>query len=445
MLRTVFVALLAGAIFVPFVPIAGPLSGDDVFPLLAVALAGLAAPLSRPRGPVLDASFVAICVFAAVALVSSGANASELGELGRLAGRSAGRMAFYLALVVGTRAVLDAPGWGRRAAVGLSVAAGLQAVFCVFAHRTRYRGPYGIGIADIPTWSVLSGKVRVHGTFSGALGAHELANVSANFLASYLVLSVPVSLGVLVTARRRGARLFWGLAVLAQLLALYLTYTRAALAALAVAILVAGWLLGRRRLAVGAVVLAAATSLALPAMREKFLKEGHNRYALWTSSLRTTATSPLVGVGDGRYLRVMSQDPTLHETDWGVSNATAHNSILLSAAHHGVPGGLAHLALDLALLGVAFACVRRARTAEARRLTAFLAAGVLGWMIQDQFNNLAYVPKVATQLWFVFALLPLVARAGEAPEADATSDPTPAPAPPEDPSLEATAATGVAG
>ena len=228
-------------------------------------------------------------------------------------------------------------------------------------------------------------------------------------------MTVPATLGLALYERRKIARLLLLLGAVAQVLALYLTYTRAALVALGFAVLVMGWLLGRKKLAIAAVVLAVVATTSIPTMRAKFLKEGHNRYALWWASTQTTAQHPLLGVGDGNYMRVLAANPRIHETPWGVANATAHNSILLATANHGLGGGLAFLLLDLLIIGAAIDYVRRSK-GRARLLTAALAASIAGYMIQDQFNNLSFVPKVATQMWFLFALMPLLCRMKDPPD-----------------------------
>lgn len=407
--RGIIVLLLVAAIALPFAPIAGPLSADDLFPLAAVMLALALIPFTRTRR-VIDASVAGFLLLAALGLVSSAANAVSIADFARLSARSAGRTLFYLTLVVALRAVLgDRPARAHRALLLFALAATAEAAFCVWAFRNSYQGPFGIGVADVPRWSVLHGHTRVHGTFSGALKVHEQSNVSANFLASYLVLSVPATLGLALAARRWQVTLLLAVGALLQVTALYLTYTRAALVALGVAVLALGWLMGRRKLAVAMVCVAAVGTLAIPTMRNKFLKEGHNRYALWWSSIQTTKESPVVGVGDGNYVRVLSNNSHLHETPWGVSNTTAHNSLLLSAANHGVPGGLALALLYGLMLLSAYAWVDRSK-GPGRLLAASITASLIGYLVQDQFNNLSYVPKVATQMWFLFALMPLAAQ-----------------------------------
>jgi hypothetical protein len=78
--------------------------------------------------------------------------------------------------------------------------------------------------------------------------------------------------------------------------------------------------------------------------------------------------------------------------------------VLQSAVHHGVFGGVAHLVLYLLAGLVVVQAVHRKEGRE-RILAAGIGAALFGYLCQDQFNNLMYVPKVATQAWFLFGLL----------------------------------------
>lgn len=415
-MRWVALALLAAAIFPPFVGVLGPLSLDDLLPLIAVLIL-FPSMLSggRPSDPV----FLGFAFLAAAGLLSAAVNARDLGELLRCAGRGSGRAIFYAMLVHGVQSAFDPDRCARGDATAsrirravtsfLVVAASIEATFCVLAFVTEYRGPLGLGLADVPEWSVLKGHSRVQGTFGGELGPYDSSSVSANFLAAYLVLVIPPTVALGLAAQGRALRVAIGTAAALMVVALYLTYTRAALAALAVAILAFGFFMGRRREALLAVVLGVVTALAVPTMRQKILSEGHDRYALWSAAVAVIAEHPLTGVGDGNYLATLERDPVLAQSRFGLASTTAHNSIMLSAAHHGIPGGVAHALLDvLALVSIAIALGRA--KGEARLLAAGLAAGFIGFLVQDQSNDLSYVPKVATQAWLVFALLPVIAR-----------------------------------
>jgi hypothetical protein len=402
-IRIVFALLFAFAIFPPFIPIAGPLSADDLLPLIGASL-GIAALLFTQKPVRFDATVIGFVVLGVCCIVSSVVNASSTSELGRLLGRSFGRALFYLSVVMTTRGMLDTRKLHRWALWLFIAAATGESLFSIWAYATRYYGPYGLGVSDFGGWSVLKGSVRAQGTFSGELTSTESATSSANFLAAYLVMSIPVTVGVALQVKRPRLQMVIFLVALVQAVTLYLTYTRAALAALGVTILAIGFFLEKKKLAVGILVMTVLLTFAIPSMRAKILDEGNDRKALYDASMRITEDHALAGIGDGRYDAVLMSDRRYYNTPHGFAETTSHNSILLSAANHGIAGGFAQLLLYVLLTVVTVRSLRRISGAD-RFIAAGIAAAILGYLAQDQLNNLAYIPKIATQMWFLFGIL----------------------------------------
>lgn len=208
-LQAVFFLLLAGAILPPFVPLAGPFSLDDLLPLVAVGGGLLVMPLFRgsgrpngaegsgvPRRWGLDGVVLGFVIVVAVGWLSAAASAETMGAFLRLAGRGPGRALFYLALVVTVRFVARDSEGAQRALKWIAGAATLEAVFGLWAYATEYQGPYNTGVVPFSTWSVLSGHVRLQGTFGGEKLPHEAMPIAPNFLAAYLVMSILVTFGL---------------------------------------------------------------------------------------------------------------------------------------------------------------------------------------------------------------------------------------------------------
>lgn len=398
--------LVCSGILLPYVPLVGPLSTDDVMPLLAVALCGFALVFSQRVQPRFPGLLVCgLLLFAGMILFSAAHNSLSAGDLIRMAGKSSGRLIFFAVLIVCLTHLIDSPSKAKMALWWFMAFATLESLFCIWAYKAQYQGPYGIGIADVPNWSVISGHVRVHGTFSGALSVHEKASVSSNFLASYLVLSIPVTGGLFLQQKKLSKKSLLAISILLQVTTLYLTYTRASLVALGIGILVMGWFMKKRTWSIAVLLSGIVISLSVPAMRAKFLSEGHNRYSLWSAAVNTFNSDPVAGVGDGLYMSNLVASPSVYDTAYGIANATAHNSLLMSAANYGLLGFLAHILLYGCLAGCAVFLVTRSQP-QFRGLTVGILGAIVCYLVQDQFNNLHYVPKVATQMWFLFALLP---------------------------------------
>jgi len=384
-------------------------------PLLAVGLSGFAVLFSS-RVHIRFPGFLVCCllIFAGTILISAAYNSSSIGQLVRIAGKSSGRLIFFAVLIVCLTYLFDSSSKAKRALFWFAAFATLESLFCIWAYKNQYQGPYGIGIADVPSWSVISGHVRVHGTFSGALSVHEKASVSSNFLASYLVLSIPVTAGLFLYNKVLSQKVFIGIAIALQTTTLYLTYTRASLVALGIGILAMGWFMKRRTWSIAVFIIGIVVSFSVPAMRTKFLSEGHNRYSLWSAAVNTFSSNPVAGIGDGLYMPNLVASPSVYDTAYGIANATAHNSLLMSAANYGLLGLLAHVLLYACLGTFAVLFVLRSGK-EFRAITAGILGAVVCYLVQDQFNNLHYVPKVATQMWFLVALLPAFAKTEQEP------------------------------
>ena len=205
-------------------------------------------------------------------------------------------------------------------------------------------------------WKQGNGAHRVFGTF-----------LNPDFLAGYLLLTLPLTLACFVTARERMARLLIGLGLGLQTACLLLTGSRAGVAMLFV---VAGaWLLllwrldmargrGRPLLAgLGLMLLfailasspllirltntgkqtAGGPTVAVSSVGEAADTQAHSgkfRQVTWTATLRMACANPLTGTGIGSYenayRRYAIAAPTAH----------AHNSYLQWTAETGVPGAI---------------------------------------------------------------------------------------------------------
>jgi O-antigen ligase len=217
------------------------------------------------------------------------------------------------------------------------------------------------------------------------------------------MMAVLLTVTLFLASERVSTKLSLALATVLQVVALFLTYTRASLLALAGGILALGWLMEKRKLAAGVLIAGAIAAVAIPSVRSK-LFDRHDRLVLWWSASQVIADHPLAGIGEGNHERVVFSSQDYMDTPFGVASSTAHNSVLQSAVHHGVFGGVAHLLLYLLAGLIAVQAVNRAAGRD-RVIAAGIGAALFGYLCQDQFNNLMYVPKVATQAWFLFGLL----------------------------------------
>lgn len=200
--------------------------------------------------------------------------------------------------------------------------------------------------------------------------------VMPNFLAGFLVMTLPVALGLFLTSRERNLSVLTGLAAVLQTLCLLLTQSRLGLLALAIGLAVfavlairGGALTGstRRR----AMLLAGLGILAILAsgpMARRLLTAGGEAYSgrfrllTWQGTNRMAQANPLLGTGFGTFETAYPRYAILQFTQH------AHNSYIQLAGEIGYPGMLFLVIGLTATLAVGTAALngarRRARLSE---------------------------------------------------------------------------------
>ena len=381
----------------PHQTVALGVGADDVLFLLGLVLL-LASLLRRPAVAVPAVPYARWLVLGAGLLVSATAisafvNAETFLDTVNLLVRGPARLLLYVAMVLVVLA--QDPPHRTRAVVarGLAGVGTFESMFSLVAYYVGLPGGFGLQEAQGNTSLVGEIPGRVTGTLA----------LSPNFLGALLVLAVPVTLGIALDAKDRRWKLAWAVAVVAQVAALVLTYTRSSLAVtlLAGAVLIA--LRARLRwLVVGAAVLVGL--LVFTPAYERISHDRTDRMALYASALRVFADHPVAGVGPGEQEAFTAADPERYRaTSFGVAGSNAHNTVLLAAAEDGILGLVGAFLLNLALVAVAVAVIRRARVmarTTGRRLAEPLGIGVavLAFLVQGMANNLFTVTLTASAL-----------------------------------------------
>ncbi len=184
-----------------------------------------------------------------------------------------------------------------------------------------------------------------------------------NNLAGFLLILIPPSIALCVSARRGPARAVTGAAVLAMLVGLFLTFSKggwlAAAAVLLIFLITKGrlWLARRRMILTAAVlgtviVCAAAIGLSpdlrhrLTAMRGELGGSARVRAEYWSAGLSMWTSHPILGVGPGNFQNHYMQHKSVAAEDV----KTAHNDYVQILAECGPFALLAYAAFWLLLL-----------------------------------------------------------------------------------------------
>jgi hypothetical protein len=393
------IALLVATPLVPFVPVLGGLSLDDILPLVGIALLATAVDLRRlrtVRAPRL--LLVGLVLAVAAGILSSLVNASSPGQALSMLLRSPGRYA-YLAVIVVLVALAE-PADRRRILVARSMAL-LGTLEAAFGLAAFFLPLGGIGLEPTRRFSVL--YFEVPGRIAGTLG------ISPNFLGAIFILTILLTAGMAIDARSGRQRTLLWASVLVQTLALTLTFTRASLGLAIVVLAVLLLVRGRIRyivpvLCVVAIGFATTPSRApapglpgttgtsgpqVPVAIERLTSDVPDRFALWYSASLMMLDHPLAGVGPGRMVEVASGNPDRYvRTPVGTATNSAHNTILLAGAEAGVVAAIGALLVNvsLSLLALRVVLARRRRLLPAIETAGALA--VLGYLAQGMVNNL---------------------------------------------------------
>lgn len=328
--------------------------------------------------------------------VSAFVNAeSFMGTLALLI-RGPGRVLLYVVVVLAVivqRPLVETRWVVSRALAGVGIFESLVSVWAYFIGF-----PGGFGLEETRGNTSLLGEIpgRVNGTLA----------LSPNFLGALLVLSIPLTLGIALDAARRSRRLgaVWALAVVVQLVALVLTYTRSSLAVAALACAVVLALRARLRWLIAGVVVVVGLVALTPAF-QRILHDQTDRMALYSSAWTVFRDHPLAGVGPGEQATFTAADPERYRaTSHGVAGNNAHNTVLLAAAENGVLGLLGALLLNLAMAAIAVAVVWRARAdGEKRAEPLGIAVALVAFLLQGMANNLFTVTLTASALVLLLA------------------------------------------
>jgi len=234
---------------------------------------------------------------------------------------------------------------------------------------------------------------------------------SANSFAGFLVLFIPIAIGLFLYEHDFKLRLWLAAAITAMAVALFLTYSKAGLIALAVgaAIMVYGGLSvpksGRRpgRLVVPLLL----TSGVLVYIFWAFF--GFNATAaignvsgrgeLWRGAWRMVMDRPWLGAGPGNF----GTEFTHYQTGAVFSNY-AHNTYLQAAVEQGVLGLMAFLGTMVAVLAWSWRRVRAEQGGGPAWLRLGLVGGLAAFIVHNTVDYTWYIPGVAISFWIVAGL-----------------------------------------
>lgn len=248
--------------------------------------------------------------------------------------------------------------------------------------------------------------------------------INPNILAGALVMIIP--LGLALALRRGWANRWWRLLLWAPVLlmgnALLLSQSRGSWLALAVAILVLGWLFWPRLFAIffgtamimGAIIWWQGSAHGFLDHDLVYSAQASllRRLDIWRLSLQMLAERPITGIGLGTYEQTFTAYfPNLPLIGGRLAPPHAHNLFVQVALDLGIPGLLAYLCLLAALVRPLFSHIQYSKKIHHHH-TYPLACGVLSsvaaMVVFGCFDNALWGTKLLIIPWCLLALAQLL-------------------------------------
>ena len=241
------------------------------------------------------------------------------------------------------------------------------------------------------------------------------------WLTTYLVMTIPICLTVMLFEQRRFERGVCAVATSLAVLCLLLTNSRAGLLALLAEFGVVILMLRRKTLVLGVAVFCVAiigmeavvihykvttppgTTITVRGLRTKPLL---HRLEIWQFAMKQVMLHPLLGIGYGKDNFRLVYGP-LDQPDPGkdapVLPAGTHNIYLDLALGAGIPAAAVFIWLLWRIAATALNNFRKASSVVQKAVTLGVAAGVIGMAVRLSFDQML-VGTLAVQFWIWVAL-----------------------------------------
>ncbi|MDD7362572.1 MAG: O-antigen ligase family protein [Peptoniphilus sp.] len=228
-----------------------------------------------------------------------------------------------------------------------------------------------------------------------------------NIFAEYLVMTMPILVGVFWTTKRDSVRLTFIAMFLINLLALFMTMSRGGWLGLAVAAFVFLFIV-RKELLLLAIPISGVVIAALPqTIISRFMTifnlrdtSTSYRFKIWEVTGKVIHDHFLIGLGLGhlpfkytfeRYIRTM---PIYH----------AHNTFIQIFAEIGLVGFILFLIFIVAIFINLWRYPLKSEDPYMRVMGAAMTASFAGMLFHGMFENIFYMTKITTTFWILLAI-----------------------------------------
>jgi O-antigen ligase len=305
----------------------------------------------------------------------------------------------------------------NRSLAALKVLAGGLLIYAIARKSPPNLSALSLWGAVVGVLLLLNYRELRYGTYEGVAGLKdeiEIAMGRSNYIASILVLLIPLAVAGIWLARGAGRWLFAGCAML-MVAGLVCTMSRGAMLALLLATVLSlplAWKGGMRLKHMAVALLFLALVLALlpqDLLTSNFLlftlrweNPDVSREALLQATWESFRENPLLGVGPGQLSPAIAHHLMVPWYDTGTMYANAHNLVVDALAENGLPAGLVLLTMVGIVLRRAWVVAVAHPNALHIALWIALLAAVLHNLVEASFEG----QQFQVIFWVVAALTP---------------------------------------
>lgn len=256
----------------------------------------------------------------------------------------------------------------------------------------------------------ITGVDFLRGYSSGGRGVAQGPFSSRNGFAGWLVIMIPLALSLIYLKKnnfsghsRNYKTLAW---LLTGILALcmVLTYSRGALAAVQLSVILFAVFNRRKTLLIVMIFLLIASLAFSNHVRLRtnpmVMIQGFDRIGLWQEALRIIEDFPLTGCGLNTYAAI----GPFYKVASGGGGCYPHNSYLQMAAELGLLGLGAFFWIIVRLFRTSLACIDKVRDKPYGVISLGLIAGLFGFFVQSFVDVNIYSLQLGNLMWFMMAL-----------------------------------------
>ncbi|MDY5912359.1 MAG: O-antigen ligase family protein [Inconstantimicrobium porci] len=215
---------------------------------------------------------------------------------------------------------------------------------------------------------------------------------------------------LLMNCREKGKKIFLVVTLIAIIINIGMTMSRNAMLGLFTGILALIVLYSLKYIFV--LIPAVAAALLIPSIRERIIDisdkaQNYSRIGVWNMALDLFKKNPIKGIGNGNFVEnypLLKHNYKQLAADWAVTYPT-HNSYLKVLCELGIFGGVSFAVILISALIKIKKSINICKDDTIKSIAKGFLISFIVFLVMNCIDNLFFVPKLATYVWIMVAML----------------------------------------